>query len=441
MNLPAMRCLIALCIIVATLALDLSGETLYKDVLSYSASGEHRTGSKGFKAALKWYATELEAAGYETELIPYHLGRYYDLAACDLKVGGGATTVLCFPVWPVETSTVTSAEIVFGCDSQCKGNVVVFNISGISLDDDTLRLVSSAVFDGGAVGVVLINAANKDLGSVLNLPVALNDDAMNTSKMPQWGVPVVVVGSSAASLLLAGAHINTLSITGSVAENQTEHVLHAWLPATVSTSKPAVILESGLSGWHVCGGERGPGVAISLSLARWYGDLGEKAAHAVHIFATSGHEIGASFGLPDFFGYLAGINLAPNNVAGWLHTGSATVTYSSFDRAGVGSGTSLARSAYTTGSLLGNCSVAPLTEAGYSPQATKPGGGGGGVAELINAGYNALGFWGSFPRFHTPDDDATSVGPDLIEPVALALHNVMQCFEGISSASGLVLAI
>lgn len=429
-----MKCLLTLCLNTVALSLDFRGEALYKDVLSYSASGEHRTGSQGFKEAMKWYDNELQVSGYQTEWIPYHLGRYYDLATCDLKVAAvdGGSSIACFPVWPVETSAVSFGELVFGCEVDCKDKVVALNMSGISLDDDTLSTVSAAVFNGGAAGVVLINAANEGLGAVLDLPVALNDDAMNTTKMPLWGVPVVVVGSAyASSILVAGAHIDSLSITGSVLKNQTENVLHAWLPTTISSSKPAVILESGLSGWHVCGGERGPGVAFSLSLARWYAELGTKAAHAVHIFATSGHEIGSSFGLPDFFGYLAGINLAPDNVAGWLHTGSATVTYSSFDTTGAGSGIALAWSAYTAGSALGNCSVSPLTAAGYSPQAATPGGGGGGVAEIIDAGYNALGFWGSFPRFHTPDDDASSVGPELLEPVATALLNVMECLEGV----------
>ena len=188
-----------------------------------------------------------------------------------------------------------------------------------------------------------------------------------------------------------------------------------------------------------------------------------------HFFATSGHELGASFGwvrarflaswqhqrtfasasaftsahtfasafaptsasaslnhtptrstlrVPDFFDLLTdSYDLGPDNVRGWLHTGSVTVAYSEFttndDGSVVGTGVSRASCAYTNGTALGQCANTTLSAAGYSPMAVTPGGGGGGVAEIVDAGYTAVGFWGSFPRFHTPDDDETSVGPEV----------------------------
>ena len=46
---------------------DLSGARLYSDVVSYTSSGDHRTGSDGLRAAQQFWLQEMEAAGYTTE--------------------------------------------------------------------------------------------------------------------------------------------------------------------------------------------------------------------------------------------------------------------------------------------------------------------------------------------------------------------------------------
>ena len=399
-------------------AVDLSGARLYEDVVAYSKSGEHRTGSRNLKEARRWYVEELTKAGYAVETLPFTVP-YFDFESCALTIND-AVAVECFPVWPAAAGAAAGA---------LGGAVAVVNASAIGLDDATKAAIAAKIA-AGAGAVVVVNGANEALGADPNLPVALNVDVLSANASQAWGAPVVVAPAHPALVAGAGAYVEIAGTRRAVAGDE---VVHAWLPAEGRFPyRPPVVVESGLSGWHACGGERGPGVALSLGVARWHAarQRNGTAKAPYHFFATAGHELGASMGLPDFYDRLADMGMGPLEVGGWLHAGSATVTYGAFPAAGV----QRAECAYANGSAVGACAAVHL--AAFAPAATSPGGGGGGVAELIDEGYEAVGFWGSFPRFHTRDDAADSTGPALLEPAAAAFVATLACLEDELGARG-----
>lgn len=75
----------------------LSGKRLYADVERYASFGLHRFGSEADRRTSEWIAKELEAAGFETRLQSFSVGRQYFLSSASLRVGDVTVPVL--PLW------------------------------------------------------------------------------------------------------------------------------------------------------------------------------------------------------------------------------------------------------------------------------------------------------------------------------------------------------
>ena len=74
----------------------LSGRTLYADVETYSAFGEHRTGTTADRKTSHWLREQLARAGYRTRLMPFHVEQFFPRKT-ELVVAG--TSVPVFPIW------------------------------------------------------------------------------------------------------------------------------------------------------------------------------------------------------------------------------------------------------------------------------------------------------------------------------------------------------
>ncbi|MBW1813843.1 MAG: hypothetical protein JRJ39_09265 [Deltaproteobacteria bacterium] len=48
---------------------------------------------------------------------------------------------------------------------------------------------------------------------------------------------------------------------------------------------------------------------------------------------------------------------------------------------------------------------------------------------IIKAGFNAFGFFGANTFFHQQEDTERSTGPELLEPVALALAEILEVLD------------
>jgi hypothetical protein len=194
---------------------------------------------------------------------------------------------------------------------------------------------------------------------------------------------------------------------------------------TVGAGGPHVVVSTPSSGWFRCAGERGPGIALWLALARWAAAGGAPARFT--FVASSGHELD-SIGIRHFLAYDAPL---PADVSTWLHLGAGIATYD-FELAPDGA-RRLDR-VYEARRLMTNREdlVPTLAEEfaalpGLDPILTpEPGGEMESMAEL---GYGVWGFAGGSVYHHIPSDlPERTTGPELLEPAARAVARTLHRF-------------
>src|SRR4030095_3808177 len=147
--------------------------------------------------------------------------------------------------------------------------------------------------------------------------IALNSPA---GALP-WPIPVVLVGPRDEPTLTAAttsnAKVSMLLDGDDDSDARAKNVV-----ARVDRGKDLIVISTPQSGWFRCAGERGPGIALFLGLARW---ASRRAAGASFLFvSTSGHELGG-LGMRAFLKELAP---APERVLCWIHLGAGIATYS-----------------------------------------------------------------------------------------------------------------
>ena len=74
----------------------LSGDSLYRDVITYSQMGEHRTATEGDLRTSEWIAEHLEEAGLATCFQTFSLRQFF-VHETSLVVAG--ERINCFPLW------------------------------------------------------------------------------------------------------------------------------------------------------------------------------------------------------------------------------------------------------------------------------------------------------------------------------------------------------
>ena len=91
--------------------------------------------------------------------------------------------------------------------------------------------------------------------------------------------------------------------------------------ARLDRGRRTIMVTTPSSGWFHCAGERGPGIALWLALARWAAQ--RKSAVSYQFVASSGHELDG-VGLREF------MRREPPRQADllcWLHLGAGIATY------------------------------------------------------------------------------------------------------------------
>ena len=88
------------------------------------------------------------------------------------------------------------------------------------------------------------------------LPIALN----TKSGVSPWPVPVVVVGGAWAQTLTNSTQpvSVTLELSGTIVSKVSAPLVHAVFEAnSLAPTTKTVVVDTGVSGWSACGGERG----------------------------------------------------------------------------------------------------------------------------------------------------------------------------------------
>ncbi len=395
----------------------LSGEALYRDVVRYDQIGNHRTGTPGDQATSKWVAEELKKAGFEVRLDPYTL-RQYMLQEASLIVDGNR--IDCFPFWyPHDTGDAPVkarlAHLVEGARSNVlRGRIAYTEAPERNWRLDIRDMVEKAV-RAGAVGLVVMIPGPSGEPLAQNAPAPHNQEP--------HAIPALIVGQKSAALLRNAARDRApvqLAIRGrDLPEAESSNVV-----AKLVRGDKWIVVTTPLSGWFTCAGERGPGVALFLGLARWA--AARDGEHSLLFLGNTGHEldqVGAHQTLEK-------IAPPPEDVSLWIHLG-ASITAREYEKKN-GRFRPLEK-IHADGNLVGTKALGPLLEKAFANvdglQPRTEGPVHGELRQFMDAGYNAYGFFGSFLYFHTTLDTGAVTSPELLEPVGAAIVQTIEALD------------
>jgi hypothetical protein len=273
------------------------------------------------------------------------------------------------------------------------------------------RLIDEAAKAGASAVVAVSDSATKEI-------VALNSPA----GAEPWPIPVVLAGSRDERALMAAARSSakaSLLLDGEDdADAKAKNVI-----ARVDRGKDLIVVSTPQSGWFRCAGERGPGIALFLGLARW---ASRRPSGASFLFvSTSGHELGG-LGMRAFLKELAP---PPDRVLCWIHLGAGIATYA-WEETSTGPNRLQAPDSRRT--LMSSPDLVPLlttTFAGLTGLTPTVDRAVGEFEFLVKAGYRSFGIAAAHRFHHTPADSPEMTGPEILEPVGRALVKTLEAIE------------
>ncbi|MDT7530983.1 hypothetical protein OVY29_20165 [Sphingopyxis sp. SE2] len=282
------------------------------DLSTYIGFGNKQSGGAGDTACGHWLATELDRAGFAVERLPISVP-WFEGEGCEIVAGERRA-----PLHPQPIVTPTPNGGVSGplvrvdahgqTDAPLAGAIAIVDLPygrWSSALPKPVRAPVDAAFAGGAKAAVIIT--NGPTGQV----IALNADG----RAPMFAGPVGLLAPAEAAPFLAAAMRREparVTLAGRGGRRAAFNVIgrldrgkRRWL--VVSTPR---------SGWTVCGGERGGGVAAWLDLARR-----APAAfpdHDIAFLCNSGHEY-ENLGAEES---LKAVAPKPAETHFWLHLGA-----------------------------------------------------------------------------------------------------------------------
>ena len=237
--------------------------------------------------------------------------------AIELKVDG--KPVKGFPMWwPRRTGSKPVTGPLAPADPNSPGSltgkialVKIPEVPGTSiLPGNIVHQVIEPVQKSGALGIVAIILS--PTGEIVE------QNAM--SGLAKWSVPIMIVGQSDEAMFdQAAARIASCSL---LMDGQYKDEAEAFeVIRKLTRGKKLVVVTTPSSGWFHCAGERGPGIALWLGLARWAAR--QKSDLSYQFVASSGHELHGA-GIEEF------MRREPpprDSVLCWLHLGAGIATY------------------------------------------------------------------------------------------------------------------
>lgn len=391
------------------------------DLDRFVGFGVKASGGTGDIACGRWLAAELAAAGFKVEHQVFDVP-WFDCAQATLAVEGATASVV-----PQAIVVPTSAKGLRGPLVRVEpASVAVQSVRGaIALIDlpysrwstafakpvhDTVR----ATLDAGAIAAILIT------NGPTRKAVALNADGVK----PMFERPVAILAPDQAAPFIVAAAA------------QQEAFL---LMAGTGRSRPAfnligrldrgkrrwVVVSTPRSGWFTCAGERGPGIATWLNLARW----AHRALpdHDLAFVCNSGHEY-ENLGSAKL---LSGAAPGPDQTDLWLHLG-ANVAARDWHELGGGvllplSGADTQRFLVASPALLETARRAFTGLPGLADPYPSGQGSAGELTNILGAGYRSVvGIFGAHRFHHVAEDDRRCVDAALVAPVIAACKTLIK---------------
>lgn len=385
------------------------GRALYKTVEKFVSLGEHRTATHADLATSEWLGKELRSSGFEVKYLEFPLKQFFLKSAV---VSHQDQRFEAFPLWYLKDSISLHPQgvLVTNPSGDVKGKIVLLSFPGEQSGQSGGQMLKRLheLIAEGAAGI--IGYADNDAGHII---------AFNAPKGAKpWAVPIVVITPSDAKKLqkFDGRNIS-IEVKGSFREVKGRNVY-----GKIGNGDKYIVISTPISGWFGCGGERGPGLATWLALAKWTATL--NSPYTFVFTGNSGHELGG-WGAKAFLE-----EGAPpvEKTKLWIHLGAgiATVAWNQTP-------SGLAREARVDPRR--NFFYSASVKSSFDPAFKDIQGNkfdvkeraGGELVYVIDKGYTRVaGAAFSHPYFHMKADDATKTSPEILQEVALAFKNLIQ---------------
>jgi hypothetical protein len=342
----------------------------------------------------------------------------------------GERRLECFPLWwptltgPTPLRAALAPYREDGPPGHLDGRIGVITFprprgsSTITADSYHNALIE-AVADAGAVAIAAITPERSGDFIGQNAGYGTNP----------WPVPILLVAGRDESFLnraAAEGREATFLLDGEYRETKLNNVI-----GTTGEADDLVVVTTPASGWFRCAGERGPGVAMWLAMARW---VGRRQSDLSFLFAaTPGHEL-HGVGMRQFLEEGAP---PPEKVRCWIHfgAGAANFAWQETDE-GI---RRLARPEpryvmYSEG-------LRPLLEGAFEgvpavnlvQSDTLP----SAMSFVLRRGYRGFGVVSGHAFVHAPGDLARRVtGPELLEPMGEAFRRALIAIEAEAGGDG-----
>jgi hypothetical protein len=390
------------------------------DLDKYIGFGIKQAGGAGDTACGHWLAAELEGLGYQVERQEFATP-FFEPARSELICGDSKAAL-----WPQPIVVQTGPDGITGplvhidpagrAEASLAGAIALLDLPfgrWSSALAKPIREPITAAFAAGAKAAVVIT--NGPTGKI----IALNADG----RAPMFGGPVALIAPENAAPFLTAAMRRapaTMVIRGNGGQRPAFNFV-----GRINRGKPRwLVVSTPRSGWYVCAGERGPGVAAWLWLARWASQAVQ--THNLAFVCNTGHEyeyLGAAEALKTF-------TPKPADTHFWLHLGANVAARDWHE--GLGQWRPLP-SVDTQRFLSLSPALVPLArevfaghaglEAPYSSDTLSA----GELTEIIAAGYApAAGVFGIHRYHHVAEDDARCVSAASVASTAVAFQHFIE---------------
>jgi hypothetical protein len=378
----------------------------------YDGFGVKASGGLGDAACGAWLEETLAGWGYDCRRQPFDVP-WFEPRRASLTSGAAQAPVIPQAiVVPTGAAGLTAPLRPASDRGDLSGAIAVLVLPykrWAALADPQVARPLADAFGRGAAAAILVTTGPTGEAIALNV----------TTHKPGFDKPVAILAPKDARPFLAAAAQGapaTLVVDGEGGRRSAFNLVARIDRRAAKT----IIVSTPRSGWFRCAAERGSGLAVWLSLARWL----SRADHGVNIqlLATSGHE----------YEYLGGEQFlaqapAPAVTRLWVHIGASAAAR---DWHEMGPMLRPLPSADSQRILTATADVVtpvraafrgiPGLEATYVADRTTAGG------ELINvlaAGYGTMiGLYGGHRYFHAQADDMRCTSGDLVAPVASAFR-------------------
>ena len=390
---------------------------------AYDTLGPHRSGTQGDQHTAAYIVSDLKSSGFKVDQHYFDVPNHSNLQA-SVTIGNDRFDLSVQP--PIASQEAISGELRYW-SYRAGISMPELPADGVLLVElPYARYSSWASFPIRELRNQILSAHQKPIAIILvtNGPTG-EAQFLNVDPSASFLPTFLASAKQAESLRRAAINNTTISIK--------QPLIGKVLRAANIRARRLVegaehwIVSTPYSGWGHSAGERGPGVASFLYLARWAACAFEDIS--LEFVATSGHEL-ENLGSKK---YIQSLAPSPNVVSLWLHLGSG---WGARDYQELGPVLFPLQSSDSFRFLMASQSIQGAISQKFknvpgleTPHVLEKGSASGELSEIHAHGYQAIGLFGAHRFHHVASDRYDKTSASLVLPVLQSLQDTLIRFH------------